>query len=503
MPRLLMVSSEAAPFAKTGGLADVLGALPPALVPLGWEPAVVLPRYRGMSLDGTRLVWDHLFFTLGQYDVHCSIHERMERGVRFFFIECPWLYDRPGIYGTPAGGSFPDNHIRFGALCHAAIEVARHLFRTPLFHLHDWQAALTAPFLRTQFHRDPIFQNTRIVFTIHNLEHQGRFHRPAFQDLNLDPWLFSPAFLEFFGDLNLMKGGILFSDAITTVSPTYAQEIQTPEFGFGLDGLLRAHSHRLQGLLNGADYSEWSPETDPFTAAPFSHDNLGGKRACKRDLLDEFGLPEDRIDKPLLGIVSRMAPQKGFHLLAEIADDLLQEDISLVVLGAGDALYEKFFRGLLVRFPGRAAVHIGYSNKLAHKIEAGSDIFLMPSIFEPCGLNQIYSLRYGTIPVVRATGGLDDTVDASTGFKFSGANPWDFYGAIQAAIAEYHKPERWKARMRTAMTRDFSWAQSAKAYNDLYHRLLSSVTARKTEFSPASSLADASVHRGPGRPFAD
>ncbi len=471
MPRLLMVSSEAAPFAKTGGLADVLGALPPALVPLGWEPAVVLPRYQGIPLDGVRLVWDHLFFTLGNNDVHCSIYERVERGVRFYFVDCPWLYDRPGIYGTPAG-SFPDNHIRFAALCQAAIGVARHLFHTPLFHLHDWQAALAAPFLRTQFHRDPLFQNVKIVFTIHNLEHQGRFHRPAFEDLDLDASLFQPAFLEFFGDVNLMKGGILFSDAITTVSPTYALEIQTPEFGFGLDALLREHSSRLQGILNGADYSEWSPETDPFTASPFSHENLAGKRACKRDLLAEFGLPKERVDKPLLGIVSRMAHQKGFQLLAEIADKLLEEDVTLVVLGAGEASYEDFFLDLAVRFPFRAAVHIGYSNKLAHKIEAGADIFLMPSLFEPCGLNQIYSLRYGTIPVVRATGGLDDTVDASTGFKFSGTDPTDLYEAIRAAIDEYGQPELWAKRMRAAMTRDFSWNQSAKAYSDLYHRLL-------------------------------
>jgi len=466
-----MVSSEAAPFAKTGGLADVLGALPQALAAGGWETAVVLPRYAGVSLDGARRVWDHLHFTLGSAAVDCSLHERMERGVRYYFVDCPALYGRPWIYGGP-DGAFPDNHVRFAALSQASIAIARHLFETPLFHLHDWQSALTAVYLRTQRKLDPMFQGTKILFTIHNLEHQGRFAAHQFGDLGLDSWLMDSPYLEFHGDVNLMKGGILFSDAITTVSPHYAVEIQTPEFGFGLDGMLRANAGRLTGILNGVDYGEWSPETDQHIAANYSAADLRGKAECKRDLLREFSLPEEREAKPLLGIVSRLARQKGFDLLGEIAWELLAGDVTLVALGTGEPQYEDLMRGLARTYPDRVGVHIGFSNKLAHKIEAGSDLFLMPSLFEPCGLNQMYSLRYGTIPVVRATGGLDDSVDETTGFKFSGHDPWALMGKIREALAEYENPEGWRARMRRAMAKDNSWNASAARYGELYESLL-------------------------------
>jgi len=472
MPRVLMISSEAAPFAKTGGLADVLGALPPALIPHGWEPAVVLPRYGTVSLDGARRVWDDLAFSLGPHGIHCAIYERLDRGVRFFFIDCPWLYDRPGLYGTP-DGAFPDNHIRFAALCQAAIGVARFLFPVPLFHLHDWQAALTAPYLRTQLHLDPSFHGVKILYTIHNLEHQGRFSAAQFPDLGLDRWLLDPPNLGFFGDVNLMKGGIIFSDGITTVSPRYATEIQTPEFGFGLDGLLRSHAGRLKGILNGADYGEWSPEVDTHIAARYSAADLSGKRTCKLDLLREFGLPESRLDKPMLGIVSRLARQKGFDLLAEIAWELLKEDVTLVVLGSGEAHYEDLFRDLTRAYPERVAEHIGFSNKLAHKIEAGADIFLMPSLFEPCGLNQLYSLRYGTIPIVRSTGGLDDSVDETTGFKFRGQDAWVFLDVVRSALAEWTDDQAgWSARMLRAMAKDYSWNASAAVYADSYRQLI-------------------------------
>jgi starch synthase len=476
MPRVLMIASEAVPFAKTGGLADVLGALPPALIPHGWEPAVVLPRYGSVSLDGARRVWDDLAFGLGPHGIHCAIYERLERGVRFFFIECPWLYDRPGLYGT-AAGPFPDNHIRFAALCQAAIGVARFLFPAPLLHLHDWQAALAAPYLRTQFKLDPSFHGVKLLYTIHNLEHQGRFSAAEFADLGLDRWLLDPAYMEYFGDINLMKGGIVFSDAITPVSPKYAREIQTPEFGFGLDGVVRAHASRLTGILNGADYSEWSPEVDTHIAARYSAANLTGKRVCKLDLLSEFGLSESRLDKPLLGIVSRLASQKGFGLLAEIAWELLREDVSLVVLGDGEPQYKDLFAELVRVFPDRVAAAITFSNKLAHKIEAGADIFLMPSLFEPCGLNQLYSLRYGTIPVVRATGGLDDSVDETTGFKFQGRDAWAFLEAIRSALEEWRDQDAWRERMRRAMAKDYSWNASAAAYGELYRQIVTPQSA--------------------------
>ncbi len=466
MPRILMVASEATPFAKTGGLADVVGSLPRALLELGHQTAVVMPRYGNIATHDWTQAWRNVVVYLGRHAISCDIWSKIERGVTFFLVDCPWLFDRWGYYGHP------DDHLRFGALSQAVLAVIRLLWRPDIVHLHDWQSALVAPYLKTRFAADPTFHGIKIVYTIHNLEHQGRFGRAVFDELNLDPWLMRPDFMEYFGDVNLMKGGIAFSDAITTVSPRYAAEIRTPEFGCGLDGFLGRHADKLRGILNGADYEEWNPATDPHLAAHYDRDNLAGKTECKRDLLREFGLPLDNMDRPVLGIVSRMAKQKGFDLLASAAWEMMNDDVCLAVVGSGEQRYEDLFRGLASAFPGRVAAYFGFNNKLAHKVEAGADIFLMPSLFEPCGLNQIYSLRYGTIPVVRATGGLDDTVDGGTGFKFWGYWPHDFLLATRAALDEYRRPEEWTARMRRAMDRDFSWSASAKMYSDLYRGLL-------------------------------
>jgi starch synthase len=471
MLRVLMVASEATPFAKTGGLADVAGALPPALRPHGIEAAVVMPRYASIPLDGARRVWDRLHLQVGRHGWHSDIHAAEHRGVTFYLADCPTLFDRPGLYNFN-GRDYSDNHLRFAAFCQAAIGVARFLFRPDVVHAHDWQAALSATYLRSGYRLDPHFLGVKIVFTIHNLEHQGRFARFEFDELGLDPDLFTPAALEFHGDVNLMKGGIVFADAITTVSPRYAEEIQTPEFGFGLDGLLRAHAAKMTGILNGVDYGEWSPETDPFIAAHYSAGDLSGKRLCKRDLLEEIGLPADNLDRPLMGIVSRMASQKGFDLLGQVIWDVLHsEDVCLAALGSGEERFETFFRNLASAFPDRVGVHIGYNNRLAHKIEAGADIFLMPSLFEPCGLNQMYSLRYGTIPVVRATGGLENSVTGETGFKFWGYAPADLLECIRVTLAEYRDHEAWRARMLRGMAMDFSWDASARQYAELYRRL--------------------------------
>jgi starch synthase len=458
-----MAASEAAPFAKTGGLADVLGSLPHALHALGHDVAVTLPRYNSIPLHNATRVIENLALPLGI----CDIYRQDLNGVAFFFVECPALYDRPGIY-SDRGHDFPDNHLRFAFFCQAVLAIVRHLFQADVLHLHDWQTALCAPYIRTRFSLDPVFVNLKIVFTIHNLEHQGRFGPEVFPLLGLDSSLFEPRFLEFYGDVNFMKGGIVFSDAITTVSPKYAEEIQTPEFGFFLDGLLRAHASRLTGIINGVDYNEWNPETDRHLAAPYSPAHLEGKFLCKIDLLHELNLPADNLQRPVLGMVSRFARQKGFDLFMDIAWEVMNDDVCLIVLGSGEERYEEFFRNLASTFPGRVASHIGYNNRLAHKIEAGADIFLMPSVFEPCGLNQIYSLRYGTVPVVRATGGLENTVDAETGFKFRGYWPHDLLLAIRSALDEYRgNPEAWTRRMKAGMSRDFSWTASAKAYINL------------------------------------
>lgn len=472
-----MVASEATPFAKTGGLADVTGSLPGALHALGYRVAVLLPLYREVRLDRARRIYDSLPIWLGGVRYDTSIQQAGET-IPHYFLDCPRLYDRNGIYGA-AAGDFPDNHIRFAVLSRAAVEVARRIFRPDVIHCHDWQASLTPAYLKTTFANDPTFFSIRTLLTIHNLGYQGLFPKTAMGEIGLDASLFQPEGVEFFGQVNFLKAGILYSDAINTVSRGYAREIQTPEYGFGLDGLLRKRGSALSGILNGADYGQWDPEIDPYLAANYSARDLSGKRACKLALLREFGFDTaGAADRPLLGIVSRFASQKGADLIAAIGAQLAKENLWLIVEGSGDALYEQMFRALALAHPGRVAVRVAYDEPLAHRIEAGSDIFLMPSRYEPCGLNQIYSLRYGTIPVVRATGGLDDTINESTGFKFQDYTGAAFLEAIRAALAEFEQPEKWTARMLRAMSMDFSWNVSAREYARLYESFEAGKTSK-------------------------
>ena len=465
-----MVASEATPFVKTGGLADVIGALPAALKQRGHDVAVVVPGYRTIRFPGAvREAWRNLRISLGP-GYTCDIYEAIERDVPFYFVDCPELYDREGLYG--AGGSdYPDNHLRFGVFSRAALEVVRHLFRPDILHCHDWQSALVPVYLHEYFQSDPTFLGIRTLFTIHNLGYQGLFPASVLPDLGLGPNLFTPETLEFFGRVNLLKGGILFSDQVSTVSKGYAREIQTPEYGFGLDVLLRSRADRLTGIVNGVDYLEWSPETDQFIASHYSAGDLSGKRECTQALLSEFKLPVE-LDRPAIGIVSRFVDQKGFDLIAGIAPALLDLDLCLTVLGSGEERYESLFRSLANARPDKIGVTLGYDNPLAHRIEAGADMFLMPSRYEPCGLNQIYSLRYGTIPIVRATGGLDDTIDQGTGFKFSDYSGAALLDAIRTALAVYNDREAWVAMMRRAMAKDYSWAAASAEYSALYSEIL-------------------------------
>jgi starch synthase len=354
----------------------------------------------------------------------------------------------------------------------AALGVARYLFRPQIIHAHDWQAALTPVFLRQHPDVDPTFSGVKILFTIHNLGYQGIFGPESVARLGLDSRLFNPEQLEFYGKLNLLKGGIAFSDAVSTVSKGYAREIQTPKYGFGLDGFLRKHTP-IYGIINGVDYLEWNPEHDPHIARNYSAADLSGKVDCKRALLAEFGLPAGDLDRPVIGIVSRFASQKGCDLIAEIAPRLLEENICLVILGSGEPQYESMFRNLEATYRHKVGLRIGYDNGLSHRVEAGSDIFLMPSRYEPCGLNQIYSLRYGTVPVVRATGGLDDTIDEDTGFKFQDYSGSALLEALGEALDSYRDRASWISMMRRGMQRDFSWSAVAVEYQALYHRILS------------------------------
>ena len=475
----MMVSSEVSPWARSGGLADVLGALPQALAAEGHRVAVVVPRYMHAADAPSTRVIDHLAVPLGYGHIDVAVWA-METAVSgdqpaagsviCYFVESQDLYGREGLYGD-ATGDFADNHLRFAVLARAALEISRRMFHAQVFHCHDWQASLLPVYLRDTLAGDPEFAGAKTLLTIHNLGYQGLFAAEKLADIGLGQHLYNPSQLEFWGQVNFLKAGIVFSDAINTVSRKYAEEIQTPEYGFGLDGLLRERRGVLSGILNGVDYGRWNPETDHYLPANYAPENLVGKRECKRALLAEMGLPARMIDRPLLGIVSRFATQKGFDLIGEIATQIFEGDLCLVALGNGEARYEELFRRLCQEFPAKVAVKFGFNDGLAHRIEAGSDILLMPSHYEPCGLNQIYSLKYGTVPVVRATGGLDDTIDESTGFKFADYNGSALLAAIRDACQAWEDHGAWQARMQRGMRRDFSWAPSARAYSELYDRL--------------------------------
>jgi starch synthase len=360
----------------------------------------------------------------------------------------------------------------------AVLEASKIIGVPDLFHCHDWQAALVPVLLRTQYSEDPAFRDVGTVFTIHNMGYQGLFP-PEILPLLMLPWdLFTIAKMEYFGNVNFLKGALVYSDMITTVSRKYSQEIQTTEFGFGLEGVLKDRAQNLAGILNGVDYEEWNPQTDKFIAAHYSAEDLTGKRECKQDLLASFGLAEARLDLPVIGIVSRFAAQKGFDLIGQIIDRLALEDVLITVLGSGDKLYEEMFLRLVRRMPEKVGVRVAYDNALAHKVDAGADMFLMPSRYEPSGLSQLYSLKYGTVPIVRATGGLDDTVDPweqrtkkGTGFKFQEYSGEALLRVIHQAMQLYRDQESWQRLMRNGMSKDFSWRVSAREYLRVYERV--------------------------------
>src|SRR5215469_2987110 len=470
--RILFVASEALPYAKTGGLADVIEALPRALVKLGHEVAVFLPRYRDVKPSSVFL--PSVTISQGTRLRFPSIGGSLHRGVRYFFLDDPFYFDRDGLYADHHR-DFPDNAERFTEFSRAALELAKQVWLPDIFHCHDWQAAMVPVLLRSSYGDDRVLSNIPVVFTIHNMGYHGLFPRDVLQRAGIPSELYHPGGIEFFGNVNFLKGGLVYSDYLTTVSRKYAQEIQTSEFGFGLEGVVRTRADRLVGILNGVDYSVWSPDRDALLPAKYSAANMAGKQACKEKLLDELKLAKDNPHRPVLGIVSRFADQKGFDLIASIIRELLYEDVLLAVLGTGDRRYEDMFRALAKDFPGRVGAVISYDNRLAHLIEAGADIFLMPSRYEPCGLNQIYSLRYGTVPVVRATGGLDDTIDSfdlehgtGTGFKFYDYDRGALLHAIRQALHSYSNDGVWKRIQLNGMAKDFSWNTSATEYAKLY-----------------------------------
>ena len=471
--KILFVASEGVPYSKSGGLADVIDGLPRALQALGHEALVLLPRYRGNQVGSTLI--SSVTISLDRELRFPAVAEGQAiEGVRHLFVDDPEFFERPGLYGDK-NGDYPDNAERFAEFSRAAIECMKRVWLPDVVHCHDWQAALVPVLLRTQYARDPVVRSLPVVLTIHNLAYQGLFPQTVLQRVGLPDRLFTIDGLEFYGRVNLLKGGLIFADYLTTVSRRYAKEIQTAEYGAGLEGVIRSRADRLVGILNGVDYGTWSPEADKLIAANYSVHNLAGKAVCKKDLLASLGLPEENLTRPVIGIVSRFVDQKGLDLVAEIANELMKEDLGLAVLGAGVPEYEELFRRLAQKYPTRVGLKIGYDNELAHKIEAGADMFLMPSRFEPCGLNQIYSLRYGTVPIVRATGGLDDTVQKfvprtqqGTGFKFESYEGSALLECIRTALKVFRDERAWRVVQANGMNRDYSWKASASAYVTLY-----------------------------------
>jgi len=474
---IVFAASEGVPFSKTGGLADVVGALPRALSASGHQVSVYLPLYRQTKLKNAQTVVKSITIPFDDRYRFCSVVSGGKTsGVQFYFVDYPPFFDRDSLYGTSAG-DYPDNAERFALFSRAVLEASKILGVPQIFHCHDWQAALVPVLLHTQYAEDPAFRDAATVFTIHNMGYQGLFPPDTLPLLTL-PWdLFTISKMEFFGNVNFLKGALVFSDFVTAVSKKYSQEIQTTEFGFGLEGVLRTRSSTVTGILNGVDYDEWSPETDKFIVARYSPQDLSGKAKCKQDLLETLGVTDADSRLPVIGIVSRFAAQKGFDLIAQIMERLAREEMIIVALGSGDKPFEEMFLRLAKQFPQKIAVKIAYDNALAHKIEAGSDMFLMPSKYEPCGLNQIYSLKYGTVPVVRATGGLDDTIEhwdtrtgKGTGFKFTDYNGEALLLTIKEALRGFRDQTSWQQLMRNGMSKDFSWGASAKEYIRVYER---------------------------------
>jgi len=478
---IVHVVSEMVPFSKTGGLADVAGALPAAQAALGARVSVITPLYdpaRVGAIDHhARPV--HLTLNGRAQDAQVAVTHTRE-GVTVYHLRAPELYERPGLYAE-GGVDYPDNALRFGFLAHAALAIVRaENLKPDVLHAHDWQAGLVPLLVRERLGR--LFDT---VLTIHNLGYQGLFDPSALADADLPPGLFHPEGVEFWGRVSFLKAGLVAADRLTTVSPRYALEITTPEYGHGLDGVLRARQADLVGILNGIDDAVWNPATDPHLPARYDVDDLAGKKRCREALAAELGFPAPvPPGRALLGVVSRFAVQKGFDLLFEALPRLLERDVALVVLGAGEAVYEQGFRDLQAAHPGRVRVRVAVDEGLAHRIEAGSDLFLMPSRYEPCGLNQMYSLRYGTLPVVRETGGLADSVpDADAdpqglGFSFQPPTADALLGAIDRALAAWADPARLGELRRRGMSRDFSWRAAARKTLDLYTDLLQSRWSR-------------------------
>ena len=476
---VLFVASEAAPFAKTGGLADVLGSLPAAIAALGHDVRVVIPRYSRINLKTFRLKHAAaLQVPLGAWKEHCDIFESaLTKQVTTYFVDKPIFFDRPELYGT-AKADYPDNAERFIFFSRAVLELCEAVdFKPDIVHCNDWQTGLVPLFLKKFYSDAPHLAAAKTIFTVHNLGYQGLFSHDDLRLTNLGGDVFTPEGIEFWGKINCLKAGLVYADSITTVSKTYSREIQTKENGHGLDGVLKKRAKDLSGIVNGIDFHEYDPMRDPALPKPFSATKLEGKTACKSALRKTVGLPAS--SRPLIGMVTRLADQKGLDILCEALPELMALGADLIILGTGDQKYHTILTEAAQSYPDQLRVLLQYNDSLAKKIYAGCDLFLMPSLYEPCGLSQMIAFRYGAVPVVRKTGGLKDTVKnyqpktgGGTGFLFEEYSAEALVAALRRALAAYASRTKWKRLMQNGMKQDFSWEHSAQEYVKLYRKMM-------------------------------
>ncbi|MGG3470327.1 glycogen synthase GlgA [Neobacillus pocheonensis] len=478
--KVLFALSECVPFVKTGGLADVAGALPKELKKLGTEVRVILPNYSLIpaKFRETFQFQKAIQVQVGYRSQYCGIYSAEHDGITYYFIDNEYYFYRDSLYGHYDDGE------RFSFFSKAVLECIPHLdFIPDVIHCHDWHTGMVNFLLNAHYRPNPLYKDIKTVFTIHNLQFQGIFPYVVMSELlGLGHQYFNSEQLEFYGNVNFMKGGIIASDIVTAVSPTYKEEIQHPFFGEKLDGLLRRYSHKLIGIVNGIDDSVYNPKTDDVISATFDSDSLEGKAENKQALQHFFGLPEKE-NTPIIAMVTRLTKQKGLDLVSHVFHNLIQEDVQFIVLGSGDHEFEHFFNQMAIKYPDKVKIYIGFNEGLAHQIYAGADLFLMPSQFEPCGLGQLIALQYGTIPIVRETGGLNDTVHSfnestgdGNGFTFKNFNAHDMLHTVRRAIHFYHQKDTWGSLVQKALSQDYSWLQSAKKYNEIYEDLLADST---------------------------
>lgn len=481
--KIIMIASECVPYIKTGGLADVVGALPGVLRKMGHEVMVIIPLYSMIDYQGYHLhphlqslgVW------MGNTMEWCSIHQADMQGTAIYFIESIKYFSRYGLYHDASFNDYLDNPHRYGFFTRAGLQLCKDIgFKPDIVHAHDWHTALAPAFLKIWHWNDAILGDAASVLTIHNIAYQGVYDKQAYDYIGLGWDNFTSDKFEDHGKINFLKGGIVYTDMVNTVSPTYARESRTPAGGYGLAPYLNDKGDNYWGILNGCDYEKWNPSTDSLIPAHYSPADISGKAVCKQALQERLGLEVDP-EIPIIGVVSRLVSQKGLDLLAQVMDRIVsQMQVQFAILGSGEKDLEDFFGQIPVRFPGQVASYLGYSDELSHWIEAGSDFFIMPSVYEPCGLNQMYSLKYGTLPIVRATGGLDDTVQqydestgTGTGFKFWEISANAIYYTVGWAVSTYYdRPHHMTNMIHQAMLQDFSWEKSAQAYLALYQRAI-------------------------------